>query len=117
MPESSYSFVYNRLSAIKALRQSDPARLVLAVLATLQPPESWAGCLVYRGESPIGEPATVGPPETYCIGTRGPGAAEVQERIIEALERFGVEVVQVYEGGPEVQQPLARASAGRWVEA
>ena len=109
MPETTYSFVYDRSSADREFRCIVPRALILAILAGIPPQSSWDGCLVYSGTSPIEGSDTV------CIGTTGPAADTVQERIIEALERQGIRILQVYEGGPEVAEALARASAGKWV--
>ena len=111
MSEDTYSFVIDRVSANEVFRQVGKRELLLAVLATLPPEAHWDGCLIYEGESPLGEVSTV------CIGTRGPCAAEVQERLIEALERQRVRILEVYEGGPEVRESIACAEGGQWTSA
>lgn len=108
MSEETYSFVIDRRSASETFKRVGKRELLLAVLATLPPETHWDGCLVYEGESPLGEVSTV------CIGARGPSAAEVQERLIEAFEKQRVRVLEVYEGGPEVRESIARAEGGKW---
>jgi hypothetical protein len=107
MSEATYSFVYDRQSADTAFHGIAPRELALSVLAGLEPKPEWEGCLVYQGSSPL-EGSTV------CIGTRGPGADQVQLGMLEAFERQGVRVLGVYEGGPEVSQAIAAARDGRW---
>jgi hypothetical protein len=107
MSDPTYSFVYDRQSADQAFHGIAPRELMLSILAGLTPQPPWDGCLVYQGDSPL-EGATV------CIGTRGPGANDVQLGILEGFERLGVQVVEVYEGGPDVTEPIARARDGRW---
>jgi hypothetical protein len=107
MNEPTYSFVYDRRSADAAFHGIAVRELLLSILAGLPPMPEWEGCLVYQGESPV-EGSTV------CIGTRGSGASEVQLRMLEALERQGVRVLEVYEGGPDASQPIATARDGRW---
>ena len=108
MSESTYSFVFDRQAANEAFKQVGKRELVLAILATLPPETHWNGCLVYEGETPLEEVKTV------CIGTKGPAADEVQERLIEAFGAAGVPILKVYEGGPEVREPMARAEEGKW---
>ena len=107
MADATYSFVYDRTSADAAFHGIATRELALSVLAGLPPQPEWEGCIVYHGESPV-EGATV------CLGTRGPGADEVQLRILDAFERLGVRVLEVYEGGPEEGQSIATACSGRW---
>jgi hypothetical protein len=107
MTDPIYSFVYDRQSADAAFHGIAVRDLALSVLAGLTPQPDWEGCLVYQGESPLAE-------GTVCIGTRGPRADQVQLGILEALERQGVRVLEVYEGGPEVGQAIATARDGRW---
>ena len=107
MTEPTYSFVYDRRSADDAFHGIATRELTLSVLAGLTPRPEWEGCLVYQGQSPV-DGATV------CIGTRGPGADEVQLHILEAFERQGVRILEVYEGGPDVGQAIATAHEGRW---
>jgi hypothetical protein len=104
-----FSFMYDRGSAAQAFQQIGIDGLVLAVLAGVPPEAGWEGCRVYEGPSP-GDPET-----TVCIGIRGPGAATVQERLVEAFERNAIAVRRVYEGGPPVRRDIARAVGGTWV--
>ncbi len=108
MSETTYSFVFDRQAANEAFKQTGKRELVLAILATVPPQAHWQGCLVYEGPTPLEEVKTV------CIVTQGPAADEVQGRLIEAFEAAGVLILQVYEGGPEVRERLARAEEGKW---
>jgi hypothetical protein len=108
MSEETYSFVFDRQAANEVFKQIGKRELVLAVIATLIPETHWNGCLVYEGETPLEEIKTV------CIGIQGPAADEVQERLVEKFEKAGVPILQVYEGGPEVREPMARAEEGKW---
>jgi len=108
MSESTYSFVYDRESAAQAFEGVGARDLVLAMLAGVSVDTEWTGCEVYRGESPLGV-------ATVCVGTRGAGGDEVQRLLVEAMERQEIKVLQVYEGGPGVAEPIAKADAGRWV--
>jgi hypothetical protein len=105
--ETTYSFIYDRQSADTAFHSIAPEQLVLSMLAGIPPEAQWEGCLVYLGPSPIDGP-------TVCVGTRGPGADAVQLRLIEALERQAVRILEVYEGGPDPSAHVAIARAGRW---
>lgn len=107
MADPTFSFVYDRLSADTAFHGIAARDLALSVLACLPPQPEWEGCLVYQGESPL-QGATV------CISTRGPGADQVQLRVIDAFELQGVRILGVYEGGPDVAQAIATARDGRW---
>jgi hypothetical protein len=107
MSDTTYSFVYDRASADAAFHGIATRELVLSMLAGIPPEPTWEGSLVYSAPSPVEGP-------TVCLGTRGPGADELQLRLIEALERTGVRVLEVYEGGPDVDQPIAVARGSRW---
>lgn len=50
----------------------------------------------------------------YCIGIRGPGADTVQERLVEGLEKLGIVVLAIYEGGPEPLRTIGSAAGGKW---
>jgi hypothetical protein len=107
MSDATYSFVYDRASADAAFHGIAARELVLSILAAMTPESSWEGCLVYRGSNPIDE-------TNICLATQGPAADEVQIRLIEALERQGIVVLQVYEGGPEIIEPIATARDEKW---
>ena len=108
MTESTYSFVYDQTTADSAFPGITASDLVLSLLAGFTPESEWECCLVFEGESPL-EPGTV------CIGTSGPGADALQLRLLEAFERQGVCAIEVFEGGPEVQSPIARVENGQWI--
>ncbi len=82
--------------------------MVMAVLATVPPMPAWNGCLVYEGLSPDAEP------NTTCIGTAGGASDDVQGVLVAAFERLGVAVPKVYEGGPDVEEAIARVRDGQW---
>jgi len=109
MSESTYSFVYDELSANVAFHAIAPRELTLSILATLVPETGWEGCLVYRGPSPLGD-------GSICLATTGPGAEDVQLRLIEAFERSSVRVLQVFEGGPGVDSRVAIVQNGTWTQ-
>ena len=44
----------------------------------------------------------------------GPGARELQERLVETFEKTGIPVAAIYEGGPQPQLALARVADGVW---
>jgi hypothetical protein len=115
MESPTTSFVYDRRSAVKALRQGDPERLVPALLAGVTPEPSWDGTLVFHGPSPLSEPGATGLPDTICVGVEGPAADELQRVLVESAEQHGIRVLELYEGGPEERTPIVRALAGRWV--
>ena len=106
-----FSFVYDRASAQQAFPQTDTEDLVLAVLAGVPPEPAWDECVVYEGPSPMD------PESTVCIGIRGAAADTVQERLLEAFERVGISIRQVYEGGPLERRAIARAHEGAWLSA
>jgi len=106
--ESTYSFVYDRAEAAQVFQEIGTQGLLLAILARIQPEPEWEGCLVYKGAAPDDSARMV------CIAMRGPGAMKVQERIVETLEKTGIPVPAIYEGGPEPQLGLARVIDGRW---
>ncbi len=108
MADDDYSFTFERASARAAFPRTGIDAVILALLAGIQPEEGWDGCVVYLGPSPGGE-------SEGCVGTRGPCAESAQQRLVEACERMGIEVKQLYEGGPEPDATLARADGGRWV--
>ena len=108
MTMETYSFVYARDDALLAFQKTGTEGLMMALLARMPPRPEWDGCLVYEGDSPEGGQGGV------CIGIRGPGAEQVQLRLMEQLEQFEIPVRQAYEGGPEVRRELARASGERW---
>jgi len=107
MNETTYSFVYDRRTADVAFHGIATRELALSVLAGMPPKTEWEGCLVYQGTSPMDGP-------TVCLATRGSGADEVQLRLLEAFERNGIRIIEVYEGGPDVGQAIATARDGRW---
>jgi|GEM_PF-7005894 len=107
MPEARYSFVFDRQSVVAAFRGVEPQAVTLALLAGLTPDPAWEGCQVGLGGSPGGR-------GTVCVCTRGPAAGEVQLRLVDAFERQGVPILQVYEGGPDEVSILATVRGGRW---
>lgn len=111
MSEETFSFTFDLQSARDAFRQVDTRRMILAVLATLSPQPGWEGCRIYTG------PAPEDPDRTGCIATNGPGAEELQRRLVESLERLGVTVLRLYKGGPEATDAIAGVSGGKWVSA
>jgi hypothetical protein len=104
----TFSFVYDRAAAAAVFQEVGTQGLVLAILARVPPNPAWEGCLVYKGAAPDDSARMV------CIAMRGPGAIEVQERLVETFERAGIPVPAIYEGGPEPQLELARVVDGRW---
>jgi hypothetical protein len=70
MSEAVFSFVFDRRRALEVFPGIGVDRLVRAVLARVQPPAEWSGCVVYTGATPLD------PEATACVGTRGPGADE-----------------------------------------
>jgi hypothetical protein len=106
------SFVFDLSSANAAFPQIAPRELILAVLAGVPPQPAWEGCEVYQGPAPDGSP-----PGTVCIGLRGPAADALQEAVVTAMERFGVSVPQIWEGGPEPSAMIAVVRGGRWERA
>jgi hypothetical protein len=108
MSDATFSFVFDRASALQAFKQIGVKEMLLAALASMQPEAAWDGCLVYLGPTPLAEVATV------CVGTRGPSADQVQLRIIQALELHGVKILEVYEGGPEASEKIALVRQGVW---
>ena len=111
MSENVFSLIYDRKSASESYQQVDERQIVLAILAGIAPEPSWNGSLVYVGDSPVGQEQNV------CIAIRGPGAETIQERLVEGLEKAGIAVLQIYEGGPEPTKSIAKASEGKWVTA
>jgi len=109
--EAVFSFVFDRRRALEVFPGIGIDRLVLAVLARVSPAAGWNGCAIYTGATPLDPEATV------CVGTRGPGADEAQQQLVEQFEALDIPVLAVYEGGPEEAAALARADEGRWSEA
>lgn len=107
MNDATYSFVYDQQSVETTFHGIAPQQLTLSILAALIPESAWDGCLVYRGSSPLGE-------GSVCIGTTGPGASDVQLRLIEAFEGHGIVIRQVFEGGPEAYEKIAIVRGGVW---
>ena len=108
MEETTYSFVYDRAEAERAFQGIGIQGLLLAVLAGIRTEPRWEGCIVYQGAAPGDSTGMV------CIGMRGPGAIEVQERVVQAFEGSGIPVPAIYEGGPEPELELARVAGGLW---
>jgi len=104
-----FSFLYDRQAAGRVFRQIGGSDLVLAVLAGITPETEWDGCEVYLGPTPE-DPTT-----TACVGIRGTAADEVQRSLVEAFEGYDIPIPKIYQGGPEVQQCIARAEDGCWV--
>ena len=109
MSEPIFSFVFDRKKALLAYPKTGKYDLVLGILASIQPEAGWEGCVVYDGLSPMEEPRTA------CIGVRGAAADRVQERLVEGFEQKGVDILQVYEGGPDVREMFATVEGGTWV--
>jgi len=109
--DATFSFVFDRPRALAAFPGVNVDQVMVAILARIPPPAAWEGCLVYTGATPL-DPNT-----TVCVGTRGPGADEAQQRLVEQFEELDIPVLAVYEGGPEQEAALARADEGRWSEA
>jgi hypothetical protein len=111
MSDKIFSLVYDRKRASEAYQQVDERQIVLAILAGIVPQPSWNGSLVYVGDPPDEQRQNV------CIAIRGPEAETIQERLVEGFEKAGIEVLQIYEGGPEPTYTIAKASDGKWVRA
>jgi hypothetical protein len=109
MADSGYSFTFDRGSAEQVFKGVEVRNLVLAVLGGVPPAPDWDGCTVYLGPSPDD------PQKTACVGQEGRCADQLQQAMVEAFERLGIRVLQLYEGGPEERQPIAAAHGGRWV--
>jgi hypothetical protein len=105
---ATYSLVFTRASAEAAFPKSPPDRVIVAVLAGIQPLDDSEGCRVFLGEAPED------PMNHVCLGTDGPGAEAVQRAIVERLEAMGVEIPAVYDGGPEPKTVVAEWRGGRW---
>ena len=110
MSDAVFSFVFDRRRALEVFPGIGVDRLVRAVLARVSPPAEWNGCVVYTGATPLD------PIATACVATRGPGADEAQQQLVEQFEALEIPVLAVYEGGPEQVAALARADDGRWSE-
>ena len=108
MSGSVFSLVFDRKLAGEVFKQVGEREIVLAALAGMAPEPGWEGCLVYAGDPPGDRAAQA------CIGISGPVAETVQQRLVEALERIGITVLELYEGGPEPSQNIAMASGGKW---
>jgi hypothetical protein len=108
MSEPTYSLVYDRDSASRAFPGVSAEKLVVALLATLPPAPDWEACQVYRCPSPL-EGA-----DSDCLVTRGKAAEAIQEHLVEAMEKRGITVIQLYEGGPESGELIARVEQGLW---
>jgi hypothetical protein len=111
MSDPVFSFVFDRQSARNAFKQVGATSFLLATLAQVTPEPPWEGCLVYEGESPLDST------KTACIGLRGPAADVVQQRLVEVMERLGVRILELYDGGPEVRERIAQVRDGRWASA
>jgi hypothetical protein len=109
MREPTYSFVYDQRSADAAFHGIAPRELTLSILARLVPEQGWEGCRVCQGPSPLSD-------ESTCLATIGPGAEQVQLRMIEAFESLAVRVLQVFEGGPEELSSIAIVRNGAWMQ-
>ena len=109
MSDKIVSLVYDRKSAAEAYQQVDERQIVLAILAGIVPEPSWNGSVVFVGDPPAEQGGNV------CIAVRGPEAETIQERLVEGLEKAGIVVLQIYEGGPEPTVTIATASEGKWV--
>lgn len=109
MSGDTFSFTFDLRSAREAFPQVDARRMILAVLATLAPAPGWEGCRLYTG------PAPEAPERTGCVVTHGPGAAELQRKMVESFERLGITVLKLYDGGPESTDAIAWVTGGKWV--
>ncbi len=109
MDQPTYSFVYDRKTADQGFHGIGVTKLVLSLLAGIRPFQTWENCLVYEGQSPHGA-------ATVCIGMQGPGADTLQLQLVEAFENQGVQVIEVYEGGPPPTNEIAVAVNGTWSE-
>lgn len=111
MSEPVYSLVFDRQAASGVFKEVGKGSMLLAVLASVTPEPTWEGCLVYEGDTPLD------PAQTACIGIRGPAAEAIQRHLVETMERLDMTILQLYEGGPEVREALARVREGRWASA
>jgi len=109
MSDKTFSFIYDRKQADEVYHRIHPRQIGLAILAGITPEPIWNGSLVYIGEPPDEQKQNV------CIAVRGPEAETIQERLIEGFEKAGITVLQIYEGGPEPTESVAKVSDGKWV--
>ena len=105
MSEPTYSLVFDRERASELFKEVGAREIVLAGMA---PELDWEGCLVYWGDPPEDHEGQ------FCVGITGPAADTVQQRLVEGLEKQGIDVLQIYEGAPEPRETIATASGGRW---
>ncbi len=111
MAEELFSFVYDALEARKLFPRIGKQDMVLAILGGIKAEPAYEACLIYEGPPPQGDGTAV------CIVTSGPGAAPLQEKLVEAFEQKGIAILGVFEGGPPARLNIARADGGRWVAA
>jgi len=108
MSVSTCSLVFDQISAAQAFPGVSIDKLVMALLATLHPEPDWEGGLLYSCPSPLDRE------NSACLVTRGPAAEVIQERLVGAMEKHGIVVIELFEGGPEPVSVIARVAQGRW---
>jgi len=109
MSDKIFSLVYDRKRADEAYQRIDARQIVLAILAGVVPEPPWNGNVVYVGDPPDDQRQNV------CVAVRGGEAEIIQQRLVEGFEKSGIEVLQIYEGGPEPSDTIAKALDGKWV--
>ncbi len=103
-------FRFSRDDARTAFPGVAPRRIVLAVLATVQPRQEWSGCRVFLESPWQGDAGSVG------VHVDGDAARVVAEELGGAFPRLGIPVRERLSERPtEAAELLVRAGDGRWV--
>ena len=98
---------------VECVTQTAIPKLVLSVARTFQ--DEGVGSIRRKGVA-LGE-RMVDEDRPFDVTARhgGPGADTVQERLVDGLERLGIVVFAVYDGGPEPLRTIGAASDGKWM--
>jgi len=107
MSNSVGGVTFSEAEALRVFKGITGDRVLLAVLAGVQPEPAWEGCTIRVGAAA---------PDQIQVDVEGQAADAVLPRLVETLERMGISTRAArtrLEGG----SPLARVSGGRWQSA
>lgn len=107
MSDAVHGIRFSEAEALRVFKGITGDRVLLAVLAGVQPEPEWEGCTIHVGSSP---------PELIQVDVEGPAAGAVLPRLVETLERMGI-VTRAAATRLEGGSPLARVHGGRWQSA
>lgn len=102
------SLTFSRQQALAIFKNTNDHSLILALLSWITPLTEWEGSIIFQGKDLLKTD------DLICIGIRGPGAAQIQKRLLKEFERVGIEIQELRDEGCIEETILVRAAGNQW---